>query len=164
MVHCIGVIDGKHVAIECPKNSGSLYYNYKGFFSIVLMAVCDARYCFTLVNVGNFGSNNDSGMLAKSSMGKRFEEQKINVPNAKSLLGYAEDKLPFFLVGDEIFPPKTWLMRPYPGNLSLGQKILITAYQEHDALSKIPLGSWLPDGESFVNRSKLKLRMPKNLL
>ena len=123
MVHCIGAIDGKHVAIECPKNSGSLYYNYKGFFSIVLMAVCDARYCFTLVNVGDFGSNNDSGILAKSSMGKRFEEQKMNVPNAKSLLGYAEDNLPFFLVGDEIFPLKTWLMRPYPGNLSLGQKI-----------------------------------------
>ena len=159
MVHCIGAIDGKHVAIECPKNSGSLYYNYKGFFSIVLMAVCDARYCFTLVNVGDFESNNDSGILAKSSMGKRFEEQKMNVPNAKSLLGYAEDNLPFFLVGDEIFPLKTWLMRPYPGNLSLGQKIF-----NYDALSKIPLGSWLPDGESFVNRSKLKLRMPKNLL
>ena len=95
----------------------------RGFFSIVLMAVCDARYCFTLVNVGDFGSNNDSGILAKSSMGKRFEEQKMNVPNAKSLLGYAEDNLPFFLVGDEIFPLKTWLMRPYPGNLSLGQKI-----------------------------------------
>ena len=123
MVHCIGAIDEKHVAIECPKNSGSLYYNYKGFSSIILMAVCDARYYFMLVNVGDFGSNNDSGILAKSSMGKRFEEQKINVPNTKSLLGYAEDNLPFFLVGDEIFPLKTWLMHPYPGNLSLGQKI-----------------------------------------
>ena len=123
MVNSIGAIDGKHVAIECPKNSGSLYYNCKGFFSIVLMAVCDPRYCFTLVNVGDFGSNNDSGILAKSSMGKRFEEQKMNVTNAKSLLGYAEDNLPFFLVGDEIFPLKTWLMHPYPGNLSRGQKI-----------------------------------------
>ena len=87
-----------------------------GFFSIVLTAVCDARYCFTLVNVGDFGSNNDSGILAKSSMGKRFEEQKMNVSNAESLLGYAEDNLPFFLVGNAIFSLKTWLMRPYPGN------------------------------------------------
>ena len=52
-----------------------------------------------------------------------LKSKKMNVPNAKSLLEYAEDNLPFFLVGDEIFPLKTWLMRQYPGNLSLGQKI-----------------------------------------
>ena len=82
----------------------------------------DARYCFTLVNVGDFGSNNDSGILAKSSVGKRFEEQKMKVPNAKPLLGY-KGNLPYFLVGEEIFPLETWLMRPYPGTLSLAQNV-----------------------------------------
>ena len=30
--HCIGVIDGKQIRVECPKLTGTQYYNYKGFF------------------------------------------------------------------------------------------------------------------------------------
>lgn len=37
--HCMGAIDGKHISIECLKNSGSLYYNCKGFFILVVMAM-----------------------------------------------------------------------------------------------------------------------------
>ena len=54
MPHVIGALDGKHIAMDCPKGSGTQDYNYKGFYSLVLLAVCDAKYNFTMVDVGQW--------------------------------------------------------------------------------------------------------------
>ena len=42
--HCLGAIDGKHIIMQSPAKSSSLFYNYKKSFSIVLLAVCNADY------------------------------------------------------------------------------------------------------------------------
>ena len=121
--HCIGAIDGKHIRVECPKMSGTYYYNYKGFYSIVLLAICDSNYCFTCFDLGQYGSNNDCGVLARSSMGEMIENHMLDIPAPSTFSTCSFNPLPYFLVGDEIFPLKTWLMRPYPGKLDDQQRI-----------------------------------------
>ena len=120
--HCVGAIDGKHVAIECPRKSGTQFYNYKGFFSLVLLAICDAKYCFTFVDIGQFGSGNDSGVLKSCQLDKAFEENTLNLPELEPIDGM-DGNIPYFLLGDEIFPLNIWLQRPYPGPLDEEKKI-----------------------------------------
>ena len=72
MPHVIGCLDGKDIRIECPKLSRTVNHNYKGFFSIALLEISDANYCFTLFDLGQFGSNNDSGVLASSEICEIF--------------------------------------------------------------------------------------------
>ena len=71
LFHAVGAIDDKHIRIQCPKQSRTLLHNYKGLFSFVLLTTCDSHYCFTLFDVGQYGSNNDAGVLANSSIGKK---------------------------------------------------------------------------------------------
>lgn len=54
--NCVDAIDGKHVGIKVFPMSGFEFYNYKGFFNIMLMAACDAEYKFIWVDIGQYGT------------------------------------------------------------------------------------------------------------
>lgn len=68
--NCIGAIDGKHVTLTAPPNSGILCFNYKKTFSIALLALVDADYRFVNVQVGDFGRSSDGGTYSSSNLGK----------------------------------------------------------------------------------------------
>jgi hypothetical protein len=111
--NCIGALDGKHIAIKAPSNSGSLYFNYKGTHSIVLMALVNANYKFLYVDVGCNGRISDGGVFANCSLSTALENNKLNIPEGKPLSGQA-DPSPFVIVGDDAFPLKPYLLKPFP--------------------------------------------------
>jgi len=72
---CVASIDGKHVCIKCPKLSGSRYFNYKGFFSVILQGLVDARYtrkCLS-VDVGAYGRQIYKGVFSQSNLYPHLE-------------------------------------------------------------------------------------------
>lgn len=111
--NCCGAIDGKHIRIRCPDNAGSLFFNYKTFHSIILLAIIDANYRFVAIDVGSYGREGDAGVFAKSAMGKQITHGNFNLPAPTALPG-TEMVQPFIILGDEAFTLTTTLMKPYP--------------------------------------------------
>ncbi|XP_025754966.1 protein ANTAGONIST OF LIKE HETEROCHROMATIN PROTEIN 1-like [Oreochromis niloticus] len=115
---CSGALNGKHVQMKAPPNSGSMFHNYKGTFSIVLLAVVDAGYRFRIIDVGGYGRTSDGGILANLTFGQALRAGTLHLPPDQPLPG-GEDRgaQPHVFVADEAFPLRRELMRPFPGHL-----------------------------------------------
>ncbi|XP_049542553.1 putative nuclease HARBI1 [Anopheles darlingi] len=79
--HAIGALDGKHVAVRAPKGSGNDHFNYKGFHSIVLLAIVDADGHFMYIDVGGKGSVSDGGIFNNSEVHRRSGSVERNFNN-----------------------------------------------------------------------------------
>lgn len=109
-----GAIDGCHIPIITPQVHLADYYNRKGFYSVVLQAVVDHKYCFTDVCIGWLGRVHDARILDNSSLNTRaqvgtlFPLDKVEITN--------ETRVPVLIIGDAAYPLFNWLMKPYPDN------------------------------------------------
>lgn len=50
----------------------NVFFNYKKTFSMVLLAVCDAQYNFTMLDIGAERSQSDGEIFKSSEIGQRL--------------------------------------------------------------------------------------------
>ncbi len=72
-------------SIKAPKESGTLYPNYKGFFSMILLAVVDADYKLMGYSIGAHGSKSDCAVLNASTLKAAVEANLLNIPPPEPL-------------------------------------------------------------------------------
>lgn len=121
--NCIGALDGKHITIRKPNNTGSQFFNYKKFFSIVLLGLVDADYKFLFVDIGCNGRVSDGSVFENSGLAEALRCNKLNIPADTPIEGIEGD-MPFCIVADEAFPLKTYIMKPYAKkNLSFKKRV-----------------------------------------
>jgi hypothetical protein len=125
--HVLGAIDGKHVEIEKPKNSGSKYFNYKKFFSIIMLALVDADYKFLWVNAGVNGACSDAQIWNDCDLHDLFKFG-IGIPPEEPLDEEEDFELPYYVIGDDAFGLRTYLMKPY-GHRTLTKEERIFNYR-----------------------------------
>jgi len=85
--NCLGAVDGKYIRIIKPERSGSLYMNYKHYFSIGLLAIADANYKFIYVDVGSYGKDSDSTIFKNSALWENLKKNNLNIPASTTVPG-----------------------------------------------------------------------------
>ena len=110
--HTCGTLGGKHVACRCPPKTGSMYYNYKGFYSVVLMALVDADYKFIWADVGGTGSESDAQIYNDSELRECAEDGTIGFPDPDPIPNDYQD-VSYFFIGDDAFALRPTMMKPY---------------------------------------------------
>ncbi|XP_034245538.1 protein ALP1-like [Thrips palmi] len=113
--HCIGGVDGKHIRLQQPARSGSKNFNYKGFHSIILMVVADAKSKILIADAGASGRRGDGNVFHRSSLGRRMRRKALNIPPPCPVEGMELESTPFFMVGDAAFGRSVNMVTPFKG-------------------------------------------------
>ncbi|CAM9883110.1 unnamed protein product [Ectocarpus sp. 12 AP-2014] len=86
----------------------SAYFNYKGFYSVVLLALVDNAGFFRWIISGPRGSSDNAGVRDWSRQSKDIaEEQKLPEAQRRRMCRNR------FILGDSAFTNSSWLLTPY---------------------------------------------------
>lgn len=94
----------------------------------MLLAICDAKYMFSFVDIGAYGRRSDGGIFRDSNVGQKFYNGEMGLPKSRKLT-VDGDPMPYVLVGDEAFQLTNFLLRPYPGKSGLNPEKSIYNYR-----------------------------------
>ncbi|XP_064469716.1 uncharacterized protein LOC135384445 [Ornithodoros turicata] len=96
-------------------------------FSIVLMAVVDANYKFSMVDVGASGRHSGGGIFKACEFGRQLVNGTLDIPGLAKLPN-SNRVAPHVFVGDEAFQLRPDFMRPFPGK-ALGPSQAVFNYR-----------------------------------
>ena len=160
--NCIGASDGKHIGLIHPKDSGSEFYNYKSFFSIVLLALVDYDYKFLYVDIGCQGHISAGGVYRNSSLFNAIRDGSLNLPSPRPLPNLPEEnwleeseveKIPFVFVADNAFPLSNNIMKPYAQkNLDDRKRIFNYRLSRMRRISENVFGIWVHRFRIFTSK------------
>ncbi|KAK4295466.1 hypothetical protein Pmani_031986 [Petrolisthes manimaculis] len=111
---CLGALDGKRILMRKPPNSGSTFYDDKGLFSVNFIALVDADSKFMYVDVDTCERATESGVWDRCTLKEAVDSNVLSIPPPENIPS-TNRKCPFIFVGDDAFPLKEYLMKPYPG-------------------------------------------------
>ena len=118
--HAVGAIDGKHINVKAPANTGSEYFNYKKQFSFVLLAIADANAKFIAFDLGSAGGQSYNGIFKHGSLGAVCKSEYF--PPPEKVGNTVVSGIPYCILGDEAFALDQNLMKPYPHRTAIGHE------------------------------------------
>lgn len=165
VVYVSGAVDGKHVRIQKPRKAGSLYYNYKSYHSVILLAVVNANYEFICIDVGSYGHNCDSTIFKDSNFGRKLMDGSLGIPDPVEYPG-SSIKGSFCLISDEGFPLHKNIMRPYPlcTKMPIDQKVFNYRLSRARMNAECTLVCFGQSSEFLIHQSQLHRKKQTLLL
>lgn len=118
--YAFAALDGCHIPIKCPHDVAGRrdYYNYKNFYSIVLMALVDAKGRFIWAQAGMPGNVHDSTILQSTNIWHQLPDI---CHAAETRVGNVA--VPGLILADSAFPFRTFIMKRFSHtNLTLAEK------------------------------------------